>query len=386
MPIANIPNEFPQRFQPEETFNANMAEYMAWMPGFVSDFTAMCDQASTDAANALAAASGAANTKWISGATYAIGDRRWSPITYGDYRRKTVGAGTTDPSLDTTNWASTFSMAAPIFTGLTTTGSLKIADAAARITADFTTATYANRTMFQSSTPNSNSNVAVIPNGTGTGSSFNASNNSGATNASEHILGISATSAFLNSFARGSGTALPFEIIVGGASRFSISTAGAASFGETVSTGGDITCGAGMILKSYTVATRPAHATGKAIFVTDAGPGSKVQVSDGTNWTFAGDNQGAPLYKTADFTVGFGEGVFTCAKTSSCVVTLPTPSSNRGRTIKINSNQAFTVVSASANVVPLAGGAATTSILAGTAGKWATLTCDGTSWIITQAN
>jgi hypothetical protein len=37
-------------------------------------------------------------------------------------------------------------------------------------------------------------------------------------------------------------------------------------------------------------------------------------------------------------------------------------------------------------VVPLAGGAAGTAILAATAGKYATLVSDGTNWIITQAN
>ena len=44
-------------------------------------------------------------TKWISGTTYAIGDVTWSPITFYAYRRKTAGAGTTDPSADATNWA-----------------------------------------------------------------------------------------------------------------------------------------------------------------------------------------------------------------------------------------------------------------------------------------
>lgn len=43
-------------------------------------------------------------TKWISGTTYAIGDVTWSPADFQAYRRKTAGAGTTDPSADTTNW------------------------------------------------------------------------------------------------------------------------------------------------------------------------------------------------------------------------------------------------------------------------------------------
>lgn len=46
-------------------------------------------------------------TKWISGTTYAIGDVTWSPADFQAYRRKTAGAGTTDPSADVTNWQRT---------------------------------------------------------------------------------------------------------------------------------------------------------------------------------------------------------------------------------------------------------------------------------------
>jgi hypothetical protein len=57
------------------------------------------------AAKAEAAAGALANAVWVSGTTYAIGDVRYSPVDFLVYRRKTVGAGTTDPSLDATNWA-----------------------------------------------------------------------------------------------------------------------------------------------------------------------------------------------------------------------------------------------------------------------------------------
>ena len=43
-------------------------------------------------------------TMWVSGTTYAAGDSRQSPINLKTYTRITGGAGTTDPSLDTTNW------------------------------------------------------------------------------------------------------------------------------------------------------------------------------------------------------------------------------------------------------------------------------------------
>jgi hypothetical protein len=57
-----------------------------------------------DASTALAA-SYAGATAWVSGTTYAIGDRRYSPANGLVYRRLTVGAGTTDPASDATNWA-----------------------------------------------------------------------------------------------------------------------------------------------------------------------------------------------------------------------------------------------------------------------------------------
>jgi predicted nicotinamide N-methyase len=65
-------------------------------------------------------------------------------------------------------------------------------------------------------------------------------------------------------------------------------------------------------------------------------------------------------------------------------VTLPTASANSGRTLHFQNYQAQTLVSASSNVVPLAGGAATTAILAAVAGANATLVSDGTNWIMTQ--
>ena len=56
------------------------------------------------AANAVSAIAAAGAIKWVSGTTYVIGDARWSPVNNQSYRRITNGAGTTDPSLDKTNW------------------------------------------------------------------------------------------------------------------------------------------------------------------------------------------------------------------------------------------------------------------------------------------
>jgi hypothetical protein len=97
--------------------------------------------------------------------------------------------------------------------------------------------------------------------------------------------------------------------------------------------------------------------------------------------------RGAPITKTANFTVGTSENWLINNKSgSSCIVTLPVASSYIGREIMIQNFQAQTVVSASSNVIPLAGGSASTSILSGTAGKRATLVSNGTNWQIVDAN
>jgi hypothetical protein len=69
---------------------------------------------------------------------------------------------------------------------------------------------------------------------------------------------------------------------------------------------------------------------------------------------------------------------------SSCVVTLPTASANTGRVLYFQNYQNQTLVSASSNVVPLAGGSAGTAILQAMAGATATLVSNGTNWIIMQ--
>jgi HAMP domain-containing protein len=94
---------------------------------------------------------------------------------------------------------------------------------------------------------------------------------------------------------------------------------------------------------------------------------------------------GAPVTKTANFSVAAGETWLINNKSgSSCTVTLPTPSTNTGRVLHFQNYQAQTLASASSNVVPLAGGSATTAILEAVAGANATLVYDGTSWIMTQ--
>jgi len=120
LPLAPDPGD-------RSTFNTRAYPWSAALPTFSSELSAVASNVKANADDAALSASAAANqainaansaaaaagsvtaigaTVWVSGATYAIGDARYSPINFATYRRKTAGAGTTDPSLDPTNWAS----------------------------------------------------------------------------------------------------------------------------------------------------------------------------------------------------------------------------------------------------------------------------------------
>lgn len=107
------------------------------------------------------------------------------------------------------------------------------------------------------------------------------------------------------------------------------------------------------------------------------------------NWLLARQarmGRGAPVTQTADFTVADTDAWLINNKAgAACTVTLPDPAQWSGRELMFLNRQAQAVNSASANVVPIAGGAAGTAILPATAGTWATLTSDGTNWLVMQS-
>lgn len=113
------------------------------------------------------------------------------------------------------------------------------------------------------------------------------------------------------------------------------------------------------------------------------------QAATTMNWLLGRENRsgrGAPVSKTADFTVADTDAWLINNKAgSTCTVTLPNAAQWSGRELMFLNRQAQTVVSASSNVVPIAGGAAGTAILPATAGAWATLLSDGTNWLVVQS-
>lgn len=97
------------------SFSVEMDATVAALTALPTELNAYGDAVEVAEASATAAAAtavGAAQSLtdvadasvWVSGTTYTAGDCRWSPTDFFTYRRKTNGAGTTDPALDTANW------------------------------------------------------------------------------------------------------------------------------------------------------------------------------------------------------------------------------------------------------------------------------------------
>lgn len=102
MPITALPPA-PSRNSPT-TFADVGDAFLSALPRFATEANTLRDTVVAAEANCIAAAAAAGATVWVSGTTYAAGDARYSPLDYQTYRRKSTGAGTTDPSIDSTNW------------------------------------------------------------------------------------------------------------------------------------------------------------------------------------------------------------------------------------------------------------------------------------------
>ena len=106
-----------------------------------------------------------------------------------------------------------------------------------------------------------------------------------------------------------------------------------------------------------------------------------------TDWSTFNNKQAvsAPVTYTANFSVAATDlWIINNKSGSSCTATLPAASSYSGRVLHFQNYQSQTLVSASSNVIPLAGGAAGTSILLASSGDSATLVSDGSNWLMTQ--
>lgn len=107
MPITALPT--PPSRQDPTNFNDRADTFLGALPLFQSEANTLETNVNLREANTIAASNSAlavvSIVKWVSGTTYANGAAVWSPINGLGYRRITAsGSGTTDPSLDTTNY------------------------------------------------------------------------------------------------------------------------------------------------------------------------------------------------------------------------------------------------------------------------------------------
>ena len=126
----------PPSRQDPVNFSSEADAFLGALPAFGTEANALASEVNAAASSASSSASSATTAKnlaeaasaaaiaaanaplWVSGTTYAVGDAVISPVDLQTYRRKIAGAGTTDPSLDSTNWSNLSSD----FTGRTWNG------------------------------------------------------------------------------------------------------------------------------------------------------------------------------------------------------------------------------------------------------------------------
>jgi hypothetical protein len=120
-------------------------------------------------------------------------------------------------------------------------GNLALVGAAGRIAGDFSNATYASRTMFQTSLVNGATSVGALPSGTGLLSLFTTWSKSDPTNAAFMQMSVQdASTAALSTGVTGTGTAVPLAFNVNAAERMRINTAGRLLIGQTTDDGSSL--------------------------------------------------------------------------------------------------------------------------------------------------
>lgn len=215
---------------------------------------------------------------------------------------------------------------------------------------------------------------------TGTNDTTNTQNSGSAINITNASPGVGAAA----SFAAGNGTnSISFGIqglnktpfgMFGSNTAFIVGTA---DF-NIGSLSGKIGFGAGGSAEQMRLATSGGLSVGTSIVTTDPGAGSIAGAG--------GFQTAPPTTKTANYTQLTTDYSLIFNGAGSLTLTLLAAATYPGKQLLIKTIAAQTVISNASNVVPQAGGAAGTAILAGTAGKWAILISDGTSWQIMASN
>ena len=152
----------------------------------------------------------------------------------------------------------------------------------ARISGDFTNATINSRTIFVTTTANSTTGIYAIPSGTSNAASWQATNNSDATNASKILIATNgSTDVQLVSGRNGTGTYLPLSFYTNGVQNAQLDTSGNYTANGTVTTGNGLFINKSSVSANVTVATGyNAMSTGPVTVAS----GITVTVASGSRW------------------------------------------------------------------------------------------------------
>lgn len=120
--ITAVPTPAPIRGD-KATFRGRVDAFITWLSTGVAELAAAVTNCYNNAvaaynsataaaasqaaaeASAVSASTAANAAMWVTGMQYAAGVCVWSPLDFATYRRKTAGAGASDPSTDGANWA-----------------------------------------------------------------------------------------------------------------------------------------------------------------------------------------------------------------------------------------------------------------------------------------
>ena len=152
---------------------------------------------------------------------------------------------------------------------------------------DFSNATVASRTAFQTSTTNGSTGIYALPNGTSTAASWQATNNATATNASKIIIATNGTTDVqLVSGINGSGTYLPLTFWNNGAEKMRLNVNGNFGIGDTNPAVKFTIVGTDAILiPAGTTAQQPTGVAGYLRFNTTT---TQFEGYNGTTWASVG--------------------------------------------------------------------------------------------------